>query len=67
MCVCINTLNLTFASPGEIISSGLTIFFGAVVVVFPIVVCVYLYKKFDKLETQEMKSKVGSLYSEFYI
>jgi hypothetical protein len=48
-------------------SSSLTIFFGAVAVIFPIFMCVYLSKNFDKLETPEMQSKFGSFYSEFYI
>jgi hypothetical protein len=29
--------------------------------------CVYLYKNYDSLDSPEMKTKVGSLYSEFYI
>ena len=48
-------------------SSCLTIFFGAVVVVFPIFMCAYLYRNFNKLDTPEIKSKFGSFYSEFYI
>jgi hypothetical protein len=45
----------------------MTIFFGAIVVMFPPVACAYLYKNFDKLETPETQSKIGSLYSEVYI
>ena len=58
---------MTFASTGEIISSSLTIFFGLIVVAFPIFIVAYLYKKFDSLDTPEMHGKVGSLYSEFYL
>jgi hypothetical protein len=45
----------------------MTIFFGAIVVLFPPAACAYLYKNFDKLETPETQSKIGSLYSEEYI
>ena len=58
---------MTFASTGEIISSSLTIFFGLIVVVFPIFIVAYLYKKFESLDTPEMHGKVGSLYYEFYL
>ena len=77
MCVCINTLNvsasqtnfyqLTWASPGEIMSSCMTIFFGALVVIFPICSCSYLHKNFDLLESPAIKSKIGAMYSELYI
>jgi hypothetical protein len=38
-----------------------------VVVAFPIFITTYLHKNFENLDTPEMKAKVGSLYSEFYI
>lgn len=50
MCVLINTLNLKFETPGEITSSSLTIFFGILVILTPLILCVYMYKKFRKLK-----------------
>jgi hypothetical protein len=48
-------------------SSSMTIFFGALAVIFPISLCSYLHKNFDSLESEEIKSRIGAIYSEMYI
>jgi hypothetical protein len=58
---------MTFATRGEIVSSCLTIFYGILVVLFPLVLSIYLIKNFDVLDTPKMRSKIGSMYSKLYI
>ena len=48
-------------------ASSMTIFFGVLVIIFPIFVCSYLYKNFDILESPENQKRFGAMYSELYI
>lgn len=50
-------------TPGEIISSSFTILFGIILTVFPLAICLYLRKNFDRLLEPGFVQPIGSIYS----
>ena len=76
MCVLINTtyvsltpitFQFTFGSPGEIVSSVLTVFFAVLVVIFLLGMGIYLYKNFNNLDDADFRQTIGAMYADLEI
>ena len=62
MCCLINFYAFTFKTPGEVVSSLLTIIILLIAVLFPIVISLVIYVNFKKLKHPNVSGVCGAAY-----
>lgn len=62
MCLLINLTFVSFNTYGEIINSVFLFLFTAICGLAPFVIAIAMSVKFDKLDSEEIKRKFGTLY-----
>jgi hypothetical protein len=53
---------MEFTSDGNLSNSILAIIFGAVLIVFPFITCIFVYKRFNNLEEPRIEASYGAFY-----
>ena len=64
MCCLINLKAFTFSTPGEVISSSLTVLLLLIVIFFPMSICFAVYFNYEQLKHPNVENTIGEAYSD---